>query len=86
MSCSVLTGCPCAMFLLHLSTHTLFVAILFFRWGLQGGKKEKVVWYSFFVLSRVHVLNISKLVIIIHCVCFVGCCEQCRLLCVIVEI
>ena len=52
MSCSVLTDCPCAMFLVYLSTHTLFVAILFFRWGLQGGKKKKKLFgrvFSFFL-------------------------------------
>ena len=47
MSCSVLIDCPCTIFPLYVSTHIVFVAILFFGWGLGGKIEEK---YCSFVL------------------------------------
>ena len=46
MSCAVLIDCPCTIFRLYVSTHIVFVAILFFGWGL--GEMEKK--YCSFVL------------------------------------
>ena len=34
MSYSVLTDCPCTMFLLYMSTHIILVTILFFGWSV----------------------------------------------------
>ena len=60
MSCSVLIDCPCTMFRLYVSTHIVFVAILFFGWGLGGGGEIEKKYCSFVLVVEFLVLFSSS--------------------------